>query len=221
MCGRYTSSKPIEVYAELFKAKAGNLFVEPRFNIAPTYDVLACRAMPTGRELALLHWGLIPAWAEDKKIGYRTINARAETVAVKPSYRTAFRHRRCLIAADGFYEWRPGKPKKQPYYIRMKEGKPFAFAGLWEHWEPKGMEPVESCTIIVTTANELISQIHDRMPVIIAPKDYEQWLDPEAHDPEKVTPLLKPFPESEMEMWPVGLAVNSPKHDGQELTNRL
>src|SRR3972149_10212671 len=116
MGGRYTSPKPVEVYAELFKASAGNLFVEPRYNIAPTYDVLACRAMPAGRELTLLHWGLIPAWAEDKKIGYRTINARAETAAVKHADRTAIRHRRCLIAADGVYEWRAGQPGKQPYY---------------------------------------------------------------------------------------------------------
>src|SRR3989344_3480082 len=131
MCGRYTSTKPVEVYAELFKASAGNLFVEPRYNIAPTYDVLACRAMPAGRGVSLPPWGGVPGGAEDKKIGYRTINARAETVAVKPAYRTAFRHRRCLIAADGFYEWRPGKPRKQPYYIRLQGGKPVGFAGLW------------------------------------------------------------------------------------------
>ena len=205
----------------MFKTRAGGLFVEPRYNIAPTYDVLACRTMPAGRELALLHWGLIPAWAEDKKIGYRTINARAETVAVKPAYRTAFRRRRCLIAADGFYEWRPGKPKKQPYYIRMRDGKPFAFAGLWERWEPEGAEPVDSCTIIVTTANELISQIHDRMPVILAPQDYDLWLDPEVDDPEKVMPLLKSYPEKEMEFYPVGLGVNSPKHDGEGLIKPL
>src|SRR3990167_270426 len=168
LCGRYTSPKPVEVYAELFKASAGNLFVEPRYNIAPTYDVLACRAMPAGRGLTPLPWGVIPAGAGGKKNGYRTINARAETVAVKPAYRTAFRHRRCLIAADGFYEWRPGKPMKQPYYIRLKEGKPFAFAGLWERWEPEGAEPVDSCTIIVTTANGLCSQIHERKPVILS-----------------------------------------------------
>lgn len=221
MCGRYTTTKPVEVYAELFKAMPGGLFVEPRYNIAPTYDVLACRAMPTGRELALLHWGLIPAWAEDKKIGYRTINARAETVAVKPAFRAAFRRRRCLIAADGFYEWRPGKPRKQPYYIRMKDGKPFAFAGLWERWEPEGAEAVDSCTIIVTTANELISQIHDRMPAILAPQDYDLWLDPEVHDPEKVMPLLKSYPEKEMEIYPVGFSVNSPKHDGEGLIKPL
>jgi putative SOS response-associated peptidase YedK len=221
MCGRYTSAKPIETYAELFKAKAGNLFVEPRYNIAPTYDVLACRAIPAGRELTLLHWGLIPSWAEDKKIGYRTINARAETVAVKPSYRTAFRRRRCLIAADGFYEWQPGKPRKQPYYIRIKEGRPFAFAGLWERWEPEGQQAIESCTIIVITANGLIGQIHDRMPVIVSPKDYDLWLDPEVNEPEQVAPLLKPYPENEMEMWPVGLQVNSPKHDGEGLIQRL
>lgn len=221
MCGRYTSTKPAEVYAELFKARAGDLLVGPRYNIAPTYDVLACRAMPAGKELALLHWGLIPAWAEDNKIGYRTINARAETVAVKPAYRSAFQHRRCLIAADGFYEWRPGKPRKQPYYIRMKEGKPFAFAGLWERWEPEGAEAVDSCTIIVTTANDLVSQIHDRMPVLLAPQDYELWLDPEVHDPEKVISLLKPYPENEMEAYPVSFSVNSPKNEGEGLIHPL
>jgi putative SOS response-associated peptidase YedK len=171
--------------------------------------------MPAGRELALLHWGLIPAWAEDKKIGYRTINSRAETVAVKPAYRSAFQRRRCLIAADGFYEWRPGKPRKQPYYIRMKDGKPFAFAGLWERWGPEDAEAVDSCVIIVTTANGLVSQIHGRAPVFHAPQDYDQWLDPEVHELEKVIRLLKPYPEEEMEFYPVGFGVNSPKHDGE------
>jgi putative SOS response-associated peptidase YedK len=145
MCGRYTSTKPVEVYAGFSRPGPG-LIIEPRYNIAPTYDVLACRDASRA-ELSLL-LGLIPAWAKDKKIGYRTINARAETVAVKPAYRTAFRRRRCLIAADGFYEWRPGKPRKQPYYIRMKDGKPYAIAGLRERWDPEGAEAVDSCTLL-------------------------------------------------------------------------
>jgi len=221
MCGRYTNTQPVDTFAKLFHANSGQISLKPRFNIAPTYDVLACRELPSGRELALLHWGLIPSWAEDKKIGYRTINARAETVAEKPSFRTAFRRRRCLIAADGFYEWKPGKPKNQPHYIRMKEGRPFGFAGLWERWEPEGQDPVESCTIIVTTANGLIGQIHDRMPVILSPDNYDLWLDPNEQATDKLIPLLKPYPDQEMEMWPVSLAVNSPKHEGVDLTRRL
>ena len=221
MCGRFSRISPPEVFAELFQAQLGKRVAGPRYNISPTNDVLACRQTLAGRERMLLHWGLIPAWAEDKKIGYRTINARAETVAVKPSYRSAFKHRRCFIAADGFYEWMPGKVKKQPYYIRLQEGRPFALAGLWEHWEPQGSEPVDSCTIIVTAANALIGKIHDRMPVILSPKDYDQWLDPNVRDMEKLTPLLKPFSENEMETYPVSLMINNPKHQGAELVKPL
>lgn len=221
MCGRFARLNPPEVFAEMFHARLGKLDVGPRYNISPTNDVLACRHMPSGRELTLLHWGLIPAWAEDKKIGYRTISARAETVAVKLSYRSAFKHRRCLIAVDGFYEWKSDKVKKQPYYIHMKANRPFALAGLWEHWEPEGGEPIDSCTIIVTTANTLIGNIHDRMPVILSPENYDQWLDPNGRDTEKLMALLKPFSENEMETYPVSLMINNPKHQGADLVKPL
>lgn len=221
MCGRFARVSPPEVFSEMFHARLGKLEVGPRYNISPANDVLACRQLPAGRELTLLHWGLIPAWADDRKIGYRTVNARAETVAAKPSYRSAFKHRRCLIAADGFYEWKPDKVKKQPYYIRMKAGRPFALAGLWEHWEPQGDESIDSCTIIVTAANSLIGKIHDRMPVILSPNDYDQWLDPNERDTDKLMPLLKPFSESKMETFPVSLMIYDPKHQGAELVNPL
>jgi len=182
MCGRYTRSRPPEVFAQLFDAPAGAPGLALRYNIAPSNEVLACRAVPgQGRELTLLRWGLIPSWAKDAKIAYHTINARAETVAEKPAYRAAFRRRRCLIAADGFYEWKPGAPKKQPYYIRLKDGAPFAFAGLWEHWEREG-RTIESCSIIVTRANERVATIHDRMPVILDDDDLSLWLDPSFQD---------------------------------------
>lgn len=221
MCGRYTNSKPPEVFGQLFGAPVRSLDFVPRYNIAPSTDVLACRDLPeTGRELTQLRWGLIPSWAKDAKIAYHTINARAETVAEKPAYRAAFRRRRCLIAADGFYEWKPDTPKKQPYHIRLKGGAPFAFAGLWERWEREG-NAIESCTIIVTTANELVATIHDRMPVILPPVHYDRWLDPRLHDPEALKPLLRPYPAGEMEAWRVSTLVNSPKNDRPELIEPL
>jgi putative SOS response-associated peptidase YedK len=217
MCGRYTNTKPPDAFATLFRAKQDSLSLAPRYNIAPSSDVLACRETPEhGRELVLLHWGLVPSWAKDPKSSYRMINARAETVAEKPAYRAAFKRRRCLIAADGFYEWKPGTPKKQPFYIRLKGGEPFAFAGLWEHWEQEGKK-TESCTIIVTDANKLMAPIHDRMPVILAPQDYDRWLDPALQEPAAILPLLRPYPAGDMEAYPVSTLVNSPKNDRPEL----
>lgn len=218
MCGRFTQTA-LERYADLFDASAGVL-LHPSYNIAPSQQVVACRRTEMGwRELSLLRWGLIPRWAKDPKTGYSMINARAETVADKPAYREAFKHRRCLIPTDGFYEWKPGKSRKQPYFIHRKDGEPFAFAGLWEHWELENFK-VESCTIIVTQANELIAHIHDRMPVIVDRGDYEQWLDPE-QGKEALLSMLKPYPEKEMEAYPVGLAVNKPANNGPELLERV
>lgn len=216
MCGRYARFTPAEIYAQLFDAKEGPV-LEPRYNVAPVQPVLAARNAPGGgRELVTLHWGLIPAWAKDPKTGYRTINARAETVASKPAFRQAFRRRRCLIAADGFYEWKRTDGRKQPYYIKLKEGEPFAFAGLWERWQG-GETAIESCTIIVTEANNLVRTIHDRMPVILAPEDYHPWMDPEPRDPNDLQALLGPFPAERMVAHPVGLAVNNPRNDKPEL----
>ncbi|MGH8651638.1 MAG: SOS response-associated peptidase [Gammaproteobacteria bacterium] len=179
MCGRFARFSPVHKFGTLFGVQ-DDFSLIPRYNVAPTQAALAARTTPQGRrELVTLHWGLIPLWAKEPKTGYSTINARAETVATKPSFRHALRQRRCLIAADGFYEWKRLDGRKQPYYIRLKDRQPFAFAGLWEHWEGGG-EIIDSCAIIVTQANELIGAIHDRMPVILDPADYELWLDPDA-----------------------------------------
>ena len=218
MCGRFTQTA-IDRYAEFFRASAG-ILLHPNYNVAPSQQVVVCRRSEMGwRELSWLRWGLIPHWAKDPRTGYSMINARAETVADKPAYRSAFKHRRCLIPTDGFYEWKPGKPRKQPYFIHRRDGEPFAFAGLWEHWELEDLK-IDSCTIIVTTANETVAPIHDRMPVILAPADFDRWLDPE-QDAAALLPLLKPYPEKELEAYPVGLAVNKPANNGPTLVERV
>jgi putative SOS response-associated peptidase YedK len=189
--------------------------LDPHYNIAPTQQVFAVRASQTGeREPALLRWGLIPSWADDPAIGNRMINARSETAAEKPAFRHAFRKKRCLIAADGFYEWKAvaGKKQKQPYYIRMEDAKPFAFAGLWESWN-KGEKPIESCTILTTDANDLMKPLHDRMPVILDPKDFGAWLDPATHEREKLEPLLVPYRGEGLTTVPVSTLVNSPRNN--------
>jgi putative SOS response-associated peptidase YedK len=186
----------------------------PSFNVAPTQPVTAIRLGEGSgaRAAAVLRWGLIPSWAEDPAIGNRMINAKAETAAEKPAFRQAFRRRRCLIAADGFYEWRKGPGAKQPFYIRMKGGAPFAFAGLWEHWEGEG-SVIESCTILTTQPNDLVRPIHDRMPVILAPGDYAAWLDCGRTDLKALQALLRPHPAGAMEAWPVGPYVNNPRNN--------
>jgi putative SOS response-associated peptidase YedK len=159
-----------------------------------------------------LRWGLIPSWADDPTIGNRLINARSETVASKPSFRAAFKNRRCLIPADGFYEWKKEGKTKQPLHIQRKHGLPFAFAGLWEEWEREN-EIIQSCTIITTEANELMAEFHDRMPVILDAKHYELWLDPEVHDPNLLEPLLRPYPSEELVVHAVGSLVNNPRNE--------
>jgi putative SOS response-associated peptidase YedK len=185
-----------------------------RFNIAPTQPVPAVRVRPDhdGREFALLRWGLIPGWADDPSIGNRIINARADTVATKPAFRKAFRQRRCLIVADGFYEWTKLNGRKQPYYIRLQGDQPFAFAGLWERWN-RGDSPIDSCTILTTDANEMVGSIHDRMPVILNPGDYDLWLDPDVQDAKRLEPLLVPYTGESMAAWPVSTLVNNSKVD--------
>ena len=186
--------------------------LRPRYNIAPTQDVLAVRLDSAGKQEAVqLRWGLIPSWAKEEKIAYSTINARAETVASKPAFREAFKRRRCLIGADGYYEWKAEGGVKQPYRITLDPEHPFSFAGLWEHWE-KEDTVVESCTIIVTNANDLTKDIHDRMPVILDPADYDRWLNGAAGEE-----LLKPYPSEKMARYPVSRAVGSVKNTGPEL----
>ena len=187
--------------------------LKPRYNIAPTQDVLAIRLDKEGQqEAAQLRWGLIPFWAKDEKISYSKINARAETVAKKPAFRDAFKKRRCLIAADGYCEWKTLEDgSNQPYRITLKPEQPFSFAGLWEHWE-KDNKVIESCTIIVTDANELTKDIHGRMPVILDPDDYDAWLG--GTDGEN---LLRPYPSKKMARYPVSRAVGNVKNTGPEL----
>jgi putative SOS response-associated peptidase YedK len=194
--------------------------LKPRYNIAPSQDVLAVR-LPLGetkRQLCLLRWGLIPSWAKDITVGAKMINARAESAAVKPAFRRAFGTRRCLIPADGFYEWQRRGAGKQPYHIRMRDGKPFAFAGLWEEWEGTIAGPIESCTILTTAANDLVAPLHDRMPVIIAPSDFALWLDPKTTDAAALKVLLRPYPSERMVAVPVSTAVNDPAHDDRACT---
>ena len=219
MCGRFTLRTPLTVLIEHYDLDARGdrqlpLF-EARYNIAPTQDVLAIRADATtgARTASMLRWGLIPSWADDPEIGARMINARSETAAEKPSFRSAFRRRRCLIAADGFYEWKRENGGKQPYYFHMQEGRPFAFAGLWESWD-KGGGALRSCAILTTRANSVLDGIHDRMPVILPSGAYDLWLDPDA-DREQLADLLIPYPGDDLETYPVSRYVNSPRNNDE------
>ena len=190
---------------------------EPRYNIAPTQSVLAIRrqSQTLSRELVLLRWGLIPSWAKDEKIGHSLINARAETVAEKPSFRSAFKKSRCLIVADGFYEWRNVDGKKQPYFIHLKNDQPFAFAGLAERWKSDG-KTIESCAIVTTEPNSLMAELHNRMPAIISPTDYDCWLDPEFQSREELLAMLRPYAAEEMAAHPVSTWVNNPRHESAQ-----
>lgn len=220
MCGRYVRSSSPRVFAERFQA-SGDLDLSPSYNVAPSNAALIARTAPDGkRELAAVRWGLIPFWAKDPKIGYKMINARAESVASKPAFREAYKRRRCLIAADGFYEWKAQEDGKQPYFIRLKDGEPFAFAGLWEHWEGDG-QVIESCTIITTEANRLVADIHDRMPVILPPESYGSWLAANPRLGSALKLLLRPYPAQGMEAFPVSQAVNNPRSDGPELARPI
>jgi putative SOS response-associated peptidase YedK len=213
MCGRYVIRAPTKTIAKMHRVFDAPLF-EARYNVAPTQSVPIVRAKDGTREMVLVRWGLIPSWAKDANIGYRLINARADTVATKPSFRSAFKRRRCLVPADGFYEWKKGRKVKQPFYIHRKDEEPFAFAGLWESWEnPEDGKEVQSCSLITTEANKLMAPIHDRMPVILDPSACDQWLD--ADEPvSDLHSLLKPFPPAELTAYPVSLYVNSPKNQG-------
>lgn len=218
MCGRFIQAASGAALAERFGLPSAPDPI-PRHNVAPSQPVGAIRiAEGGGREWVRLRWGLIPAWAAEPKIPYGTINARAETVADKPAYRQAFRRRRCLIPADGFYEWQKTGDghHKRPYCIAPADGEPLAFAGLWERWERDG-RVVESCAILVTAANARVALIHDRMPVILDPADEARWLDPAVTEPAALRPLLVPCSPARLRVWPVSAAVNSTRHDGPDL----
>ena len=214
MCGRFTLHTSRE---DLQLAFEGFVFpdVEPRYNIAPTLDILVVRG-DGAREVTEARWGLIPQWAKDPRIGSRMINARAETLSEKSAFREAFRKRRCLVVADGFYEWRKEQDgRKTPVYIQLDTGKPFAFAGLWDRWHPPSGDSVTSCTIITTKANRLVASIHDRMPVILPPSAYDPWLDSDTDEPEILNGLLVPFPDASMSLRPVTPYVNSARNEGK------
>ena len=250
MCGRFTLTSPVEELAGMFNVlvKTG---LTPRYNIAPTQPVVCVRqpssvasdeASPntaSSRELVEMRWGLIPHWAKDPAIGTRMINARSESVAEKPAYKDAFRKRRCLVLADGFYEWRRLKGGKQPYFIYLEDRRPFAFAGLWARWKPRAGQleeisggraqalplsadgRVESCTFLTTGPNELMEPIHDRMPVILPPECWDAWLDPENRDGRGLADLLRPYAAEKMCAHPVSTHVNKPANDDPQCIEPL
>jgi putative SOS response-associated peptidase YedK len=222
MCGRFAFYSPHEAVVRLFGVGPDTPEVEPRWNIAPTQFVPAVRADEAGRRsLSMLYWGLVPGWAKEKAIGARMINARAETLAEKPSFRSAFKRRRCLVLADGYYEWQRSGAVKQPYYIRLASGEPFAMAGLWERWrDPESGSPLESCTIVTTTPAAAIAHLHDRMPVILAPESYGIWLAPDREQSVEIDRLLGPS-GLDLAAGPVGRQVNNARNDGPDLVEPL
>ena len=216
MCGRFAFYSPSEATAALFGVST-SIAVEPRFNIAPSQYIAGIRATEdAGRELSMFRWGLVPFWAKEPSIGNRMINARAETVAEKPSFRAAYRHRRCLLLADGFYEWKKEGAGKVPYFISLASGAPFAFAGLWESWQSKdSAEVIQSAAVITTAANEFISTIHHRMPVILQADTADRWL---AGDNELLADVSGNSPQ--FQAWPVDKRVNNARNEGEDLIIR-
>ena len=218
MCGRFTLTvDPGELQEKLGSYTFPKKF-SPRFNIAPTQPVLV---IPNNDRFKadFFVWGLIPMWAKDPSIGSRLINARGETIAEKPSFRGSLKYKRCLVLADGFYEWKAqhGKRTKTPFFIHMKDRQPFAFAGLWDTWNSPDGSTIKSCTLITTDPNELMEMIHDRMPVILHPRDYATWLDPSPLTPDQLLPLIKPFPAEVMDAYPVSTLVNKASNESPEL----
>ena len=216
MCGRITLTTDKDDLQSRFGYVdlSGTLFT-PRYNIAPTQTHPIVRVDEDRRVLVMMRWGLVPFWAKDVKTGYMMINAKSETLTEKASFRTPFKKRRCLVLADGFYEWTHSENKgaKQPYRFVLTTRQPFAFAGLWDEWQSPEGEKLFTFTIITTNANELMKPIHDRMPVILHEKDEGMWLDPQLNDTEKLSTLLKPYPSNEMEAYKVSTFVNSPKNE--------
>jgi len=258
VCGRFVTASSPALIADRFAVDEVDTTVapdpEPDYNVSPRRNVLVVReqAREEGkpqRVLSRLRWGLVPSWAKELKVGDRMINARAETVASKPAYRRAFANKRCLIPADGFYEWKAGagsgagsgaggasgkaRPKKQPYFIHRKDGEPLAFAGLWEVWKVPDDSPddvkgvggddgwVRSCVIVTTTPNDLMAPIHNRMPVILPESAWEQWLDPDEHDVDALAKLLVPAANELLEAYPVSTSVNNTRNNGPELARAV
>ena len=219
MCGRFTLRTPSGLLVEEFQMSLP-LDLKPRYNIAPTQDVVAVRVDrdTRQRQAAMLSWGLVPSWAKDVRMGARMINARSETVDSKPSFRVAFRQRRCLIIADGYYEWKRSGKSKQPFHIHLQGNGAFGMAGLWEKWKGPGRDgaetTIESCTILTTVANGRTADIHDRMPVILPPRRYDRWLDPDINEPRQLLPLLEPYDADQMAFDSVSTFVNNARNEG-------
>ncbi|MBC8509958.1 MAG: SOS response-associated peptidase [Chloroflexi bacterium] len=225
MCGRFTLTATPDEIADAFSwliTPEGAKSQAPRFNIAPSQPIAV--VPNTGeKKLDFFVWGLIPFWAKDPKIGSRMINARSETLAEKPSFKAPYKYRRCLILTSGFYEWQkqPGSTSKIPYYIRLKSGKPFAFAGLWDRWNAPDGSEILSATIITTQPNDFVKPIHNRMPVILPPDAYDTWLTPGEKSPQELNDLLRPYPAEEMDAYPVSAFVNNPRNDSPECVQPL
>ncbi len=221
MCGRFAFYSPHEAVVRLFGVADGVPAIEPRYNIAPATYVPAVRVPPdepATRRLAMLYWGLVPSWAKDRSMGARMNNARAETLSEKPSFRNAYRKRRCLVLADGYYEWQRSAASKQPYYIQLASFEPFAMAGLWEAWrDPANGDTLESCTLVTTTPVPSIAHIHDRMPVILPTGAYDEWLDPANPDVERLDRLLRPDAALQVTARPVSRLVNNARNQGPGL----
>ena len=214
MCGRYVLKTPTAQLASHFKLDEA-VDVAPRYNLAPGTDIPTIRQSPEGnRVMHLLRWGLVPHWAKDPSIGAKLSNARGETVANKPSFRDAFKRRRCLVPADGFYEWETEGKQKQPYYFSMKSGEPFALGGIWESWRTPDGGILRTCCLITTDPNEITLPVHDRMPVIVSPDQYEVWLNGES---DAALALVKPYPTDEMQTWAVSKRVSRSGEEGIDL----
>ena len=222
MCGRYTLSTPTDLLSDLYELETV-VATQPRFNIAPTQEAPIIRIGPeTGkRRLDLLRWGLVPFWAKDSDIGSRMINARSETVAEKPAYRVSLRKRRCLVPADGFYEWQATGGPKQPFFFHRKDGYPFVMAGLWDRWEKGDDGPLDSFTILTTSPNEIVAPVHKRMPVILAPEHHQDWMSPSLEDVSSLMALLVPDSSSTLEAYPVSTYVNNPAHEGPDCVDPI
>lgn len=217
MCGRYTLFASMDDIVERFMVDVFEEEIyEPSYNIAPSQQVIAIINDGSRNRLGQLRWGLIPPWAKDEKIGYKTINARGETVAEKPSFRNAYRKKRCILPADSFYEWQRDGKNKTPINIKLKDGGLFGLAGLWESWKSPDGKLIHSCTVVTTESNELMKPIHDRMPVILKPESEGIWLNPNIQEPDVLNQLIKPFDAEQMETFIVSNDVNSPKmnHEG-------
>ena len=221
MCGRFELHSAFAIIAKLFGLTGDSVMMPTGFNIAPGQDIAIIVKVGGKNRLTTCHWGFVPSWGQDLKEGYKMINARAETVAEKPSFRQAFSRGRCLVIADGFYEWKNVGGKKTPVYVRLKSGKPFGMAGLYNLWTSPEGEQVCTSAIITTEANGIVRTVHDRMPVIIAPAATGLWIDPSVHEKEKLLPVLKPYPDDEIELYEVSARVNSPKNDSKENIQRI